>query len=214
MKLLMKRKSFFVVLLFFTIILSCADIGRKKYALDKTITPDNIKYAGARSSSYGIEPFPAPRVWETVMNSMQEHFNGSAPCGIWIVGRMHQETRCKLEFPSEGQPDTNLVFLDHNKHNAYLWMPPEYRGDLIFVSDSQIFESMDAMIQEFVEYWADYFKPNPVGFQYGYPSDRPWWRQLQNPPADIGHTIAQHHFQDCGLLWVDFTLREVFPGLD
>ena len=298
-----QRKLVLFLLFCLAIVLSCTLMGRKKYKIDKTVVPDNVKYAGVRSSSYGIRPFPDPQGWGQVMTGMRDHFKGSTPCGIWIVGRMNKGVNCKMEFPADGQPEPHLVFLDVDKHEPYLqhfdstgikvflqvepanagvkrlidlvldrykhhpcvigfgvdvewyreadypdwgmkvsddsariweqqvksynsdyqlflkhwdrnWMPPEYRGDLIFISDSQIFESMDAMIREFVEYWADYFKPNPVGFQYGYPSDRPWWRNLQNPPADIGNTIAQYVSQDCGMFWVDFTLREVFPELE
>ncbi len=97
------------------------------------------------------------------------------------------------------------------KHWDRDWMPPAYRGDIIFVDDSQIFEDFGAMLEEFIDYWAAYFYPNSVFFQIGYPSDRKWWSRLETPPRSMGRTIASHIEQDCGIFWVDFTLRDVLP---
>ncbi len=98
-------------------------------------------------------------------------------------------------------------------------MPPTYRGDIIFCSDSQEFESLDTpgtynMVDEFSNEWAPYFYPNPVWFQYGYPVDQVWWETLTNPPKDIGDAIDAAIPQDCGLFWVDFTMRDVFAPPD
>jgi len=102
------------------------------------------------------------------------------------------------------------LFLKHWDRN---WMPQGYRGDIVFVDDSQMLEDFDAMLEEFVEYWASYFYPNTVFFQIGYKSDKPWWSKLKNPPLDIGLAIAQRIKQKCGIFWVDFTLRDVLPSL-
>jgi hypothetical protein len=95
------------------------------------------------------------------------------------------------------------------KHFALEKMPPTEREGLLFVDDSQIFTSFDAMIEEF-ETWGRTFAPAPVAFQYGYPSDRPWWSQLKDPPADIGHAILARAPNTQGLYWVDFTVLDVF----
>ena len=95
------------------------------------------------------------------------------------------------------------------KHWDRKWMPPNYRGDILFVSDSQIFKNFNKMLSEYIEYWADYFKPNMVGYQFGYVSDRKWWEQMNNPPKLMGNTIAHYIDQKCGIFWVDFTLRDV-----
>ncbi len=97
------------------------------------------------------------------------------------------------------------------KHFWYTYMPPVYRGDIIFVDDSQGFSSLSDMVTEFRDMWAIKFYPNIVGFQYGYEADQNWWSQLNNPPKDIGDAIAAEVEQDMGLFWVDFTLRDVFP---
>jgi hypothetical protein len=96
------------------------------------------------------------------------------------------------------------------KHWEIEKMPPTVREGIFFVDDSQIFPSLDAMVEEFVQ-WGRAFAPSPVGFQYGYPSDRHWWEQLEDPPTDIGRRILDSVPNTEGLYWVDFTVLEVFP---
>lgn len=96
------------------------------------------------------------------------------------------------------------------KHWDPDWMPKAYRGDIIFVDDSQELKGLEAMVDEFQNLWAERFYPNPVFFQIGYNSDKPWWQKLDNPAQTIGRAIAQRVRQSCGIIWVDFSLREVF----
>ncbi len=111
------------------------------------------------------------------------------------------ETRVKSHNPSY------RLFLKHWDPD---WMPETYRGDIVFVDDSQELKNLDAMVAEFQNLWADRFYPNPVFFQVGYNSDKPWWQRLDNPPQTIGRAIAERVRQSCGIFWVDFSLREVF----
>jgi hypothetical protein len=96
------------------------------------------------------------------------------------------------------------------KHWEVGKMPPTLRDGLVFIDDSQMLPSLDAMIDEFAA-WGRAFAPAPVGFQYGYEADRPWWRRLEDPPADIGKRILQRVPNVQGLYWVDFTVLEMFP---
>lgn len=96
------------------------------------------------------------------------------------------------------------------KHWDQRWLCPTFRGDIVFVDDSQIVESADVLAKEF-EAWGKFFHPNPVMFQIGYPSDRPWWSKMPVPPKTLGEAIAARIAQSCGIIWVDFTLREVLP---
>jgi Polysaccharide deacetylase len=89
-------------------------------------------------------------------------------------------------------------------------MPPTVREGLLFVDDSQILPSLDAMVDEFAV-WGKTFAPSPVAFQFGYPSDRPWWSQLKDPPKEIGTRILQATPNTEALFWVDFSVTEVFP---
>jgi hypothetical protein len=89
-------------------------------------------------------------------------------------------------------------------------MPKTYRGDIVFIDDGQEVKSLDELLDAFQNRWADHFYPSPVFFQIGYNSDKPWWQNLDNPPLTIGRAIAQRVKQSCGIIWVDFSLREVF----
>jgi hypothetical protein len=111
-----------------------------------------------------------------------------------------------LEAVRSHDPDYRLFL----KHWEIGMMPPTVRQGLFFVDDSQILPSLDAMVEEFAE-WGRAFAPAPVGFQYGYESDRHWWEKLADPPADIGRRILDAVPNASGLYWVDFTVLEVFP---
>ena len=84
------------------------------------------------------------------------------------------------------------------------------RGNRL-VDDSQIFPGMEPMIKEFAESWAPAFYPNLVFFQIGYNSDKPWWSKLPDPPKAIGEAIRKRVRQEMGIIWVDFSVREVLP---
>ena len=96
------------------------------------------------------------------------------------------------------------------KHWLISHMPPTARDGILFIDDSQDLSSLDAMVSEFKE-WGAAFGAAPVGFQYGYASDRGWWQELDNPPADIGNALLRAIPNTRALYWVDFTVFEVFP---
>jgi hypothetical protein len=96
------------------------------------------------------------------------------------------------------------------KHWEQAMMPPTVRDGILFVDDSQQFRSLDAMVDEFAD-WAAAFAPAPSAFQYGYPADKDWWSELDDPPADIGRAILAAAPTTEALYWVDFTVLELFP---
>jgi hypothetical protein len=102
---------------------------------------------------------------------------------------------------------THTLFLKHYSRNR---MPAAYRGGIIFVDDSQQFPGYSSFLNEF-KAWGQAFSPSKVGFQFGYPDDRPWWSALPNPPATIGDTLLSLVPNAIGVFWVDFTITEVFP---
>jgi hypothetical protein len=55
------------------------------------------------------------------------------------------------------------------------------------------------------------FAPAPVGFQYGYASDRKWWKPLANPPKTIGDALLARIPNTSNLIWVDFTAYNIWP---
>jgi hypothetical protein len=264
----------------------------------------NVKFAGARSSGYGIRPFPTPEGWGTALHTMAGYFPGSTPLGIWIVGRLNgRSTGVTLEFP---HPDDQVdygplyTFSEVDKHEPYLkyfdehgikvllqaepgfadvntaidlvlkryrqhpsvigfgidvewfqnaktgsengiatdelvkgWeskvksynpnyrffvkhfrtdnLPATYRGDVVFVDDSQQFDSLESFLAEYKQF-SEFFYPNTVVFQIGYRADKKWWGSLAAPiPKTFGEQLAAGARQDCGIVWVDFSLRDVVP---
>ena len=98
------------------------------------------------------------------------------------------------------------------KHYDRRDLSPTYRGDVLFVDDSQMFKNYGEFLAEFKE-WADFFHPNPVVYQVGYRADKTWWSALGAPvPQTMGHDLCRQTRQDCGVAWVDFTLRDVLPS--
>lgn len=257
-----------------------------------------VNYAGVRSSSYGIRPFPNAENWTNAMKTMGSYFEGSTPSAIWIVGELSREKGCRLFFTSAGKAYEHIIFNEEDKHEAFLnhfdttgvkvflqiepgngdvptlidlvlsrykhhpcvvgfgidvewyresekpgwgipvtdteaeewerkiksynkdyrlflkhwdpaWMPPSFRGEIIFVDDSQMFEGIEHMVKEFQASWAPKFKPNPVFFQIGYRGDNKWWKNFENPPKYLGEKIIEKIEQPCGIFWVDFSLRDV-----
>jgi len=106
------------------------------------------------------------------------------------------------------------------KHWLAEIMSPIYRGNILYINDSQDFTwgdnpewgdgALEEMVKEFVG-WAEYFSEAPVGFQIGYPNDTTWWCKLSDPITTISSTIISGMndaglSQEVGMFWVDFTL--------
>jgi len=104
----------------------------------------------------------------------------------------------------------NPAFRMFLKHFRVDVMPPTFRDGILFVDDSQIFKSSDEMIEEFAK-WGRTFAPAPVGFQYGYQSDKPWWSRMKDPVKEIGERILAATPNTEALIWVDFSIQDVFP---
>jgi hypothetical protein len=97
------------------------------------------------------------------------------------------------------------------KHWLSEKMPPTYRAGVVFVNDSQGHGSLSSMVTEFSA-WGQAFSPAPVGFQYGYRSDRKWWNRLADPPGTIGDALLAAIPNTSDLFWVDFTAYEIWPA--
>ncbi len=102
---------------------------------------------------------------------------------------------------------TYTLFLKHYTKNR---MPPSYRGNIMFVDDSQQFSGYSNCISEF-KAWGQAFAPCKVAFQFGYAADRFWWSTLAKPPQTIGNALIAGIPNTAALFWVDFTITEVFP---
>ncbi len=78
------------------------------------------------------------------------------------------------------------------KHWETSKMPPILREGILFVDDSQQFQSLDQMVAEFTS-WGQTFYPAPVAFQFGYPDDRAWWGSFADPANQIGQAISKKY---------------------
>jgi hypothetical protein len=85
-----------------------------------------------------------------------------------------------------------------------------YRGDIIFVDDSQEFPDQTSFLDE-MSAFGSHFYPNTVLYQIGYDIDKTWWGKLVDAPATLGQALATRTRQTMGIVWVDFTLRDVLP---
>ena len=295
------RNLILILLMIFTGAPALADVPATTSSEEAGIKPGKVVFAGVRSSSYGIEPFPESSAWKNAIDTMAGYFKGSTPCAIWIVGVMAETPKfTHLEFPGEGKTYPNVEFEEVDKHEPFLsyfdqagikvflqvepanadimtlihlvlgrykkhpcvigfgvdvewnkeadnpewgvkvddataeqwetkiksynpkyrlflkhwdigWMPPTYRGDIIFVDDGQEFENFEGMLDKFSNVWAKTFYPNTVFFQIGYESDKSWWSKLHTPPKTIGDALKKKIPQNLGIIWVDFSLSEVLP---
>ncbi len=95
------------------------------------------------------------------------------------------------------------------KHWLGSKMPPSYRRNLVFINNSQRFSSL-AHMQRIFEQWGKVFFPAAVGFQFGYPADRFWWKRLGDPALDIGRALLSRIPNTSDLIWVDFTMEEIW----
>ncbi len=93
------------------------------------------------------------------------------------------------------------------KHWLKSKMPDTYRDGMIFIDDSQEFDSMNYMKSEFGN-WAKAFPNNPVFFQIGYPADEHLWIRS---PVDFANNIINEvtkYNKHVGIIWVDFTMKQ------
>jgi len=98
------------------------------------------------------------------------------------------------------------------KHWDPKYMPSNYRDGMIFVNDSQEFDDLDEMKEEFGE-WAEKFNGNPVMFQIGYNADKSIWKDDPMKVVKAIEDEALKYNKQVGVIWVDFTLKKAFEKL-
>jgi hypothetical protein len=118
------------------------------------------------------------------------------------------EARKWMEAVSTLGPSYKL-FLKHWRPSH---MPPTYRHPrLWFLSDSQQFKNLEGLLDDFSR-WGRAFGRETVGYQFGYPKDRPWWGKMKQPPREIGEAVRRRIPNTRWLFWVDFTADAVKFG--
>ena len=141
------------------------------------------------------------------------YFNSAANdyCGRKVTDEEAEQWENAVK---EHDPNYTLTM----KHWDTINMPPNYRGDIVFVDDSQDFDSLDEMANEF-KYWGNFYKNNLVIYQFGYNSDvdsdgdddEDWWGVFADPAKSIGDKLFSQISNCLGIYWVDFTIKDVFP---
>lgn len=97
------------------------------------------------------------------------------------------------------------------KHYDLGYLPVNYRGDIIFIDDTEQNGSFSNFLMEHKNF-ADFFYPSDVMYQIGYPSDKQWWGSFSDAPKTMGDALVNQTKQNnCGIIWVDFSLRDVLP---
>jgi len=85
-----------------------------------------VEWGGARSSSYGADPFPEDVEWTNLNLNIAEKVSAKTPTAIWIVGTINSdEGSCDLEFDQPEDLDSipeniNFVGSDEIDHDAML----------------------------------------------------------------------------------------------
>ena len=102
------------------------------------------------------------------------------------------------------------------KHWDTRWLPSTYRDGLIFVNDSQGYDSAREQRDDYAQ-WAAHYAPSPVMFQIGYRADKDTvWGKYSNPAKELGQYIVAgcRSGNDVGIIWVDFTLKDVIDKIE
>jgi hypothetical protein len=103
----------------------------------------------------------------------------------------------------------NKDYMLYLKHWKIEKMPSEHLDGIVFMSDSQVFNGYDDMMNYYAA-WGDSFSDAKVAFQYGYEADKWIWGKLQDPFAKIGNDIVSRIPNCEGLYWADFTIRDLY----
>ena len=153
---------------------------------------------------------------DLVMNQYKHH---PSVIGFGVDVEWYESDGSPLGTPitdEEAEAWVNAVRAHNSDYKLFLkhweteFMPPTYREGIVFIDDGQGYASLDEIVNEFSA-WGEHFAPAPVGFQYGYLSDKIWWKELQDPPTEIGKALLEEIPNTVSLFWVDFTLQEIFP---
>ena len=187
---------------------------------DEDLNEDYLTYFDENNIKVWLQVEPGSASIDTLMMLVMErykHHPSVIGFGIdieWYKADVEYEG-AKVTDDEAEHWDTTLRQIDTSyslfiKHYNTNWMPPTYRGNIFFVDDSQIFNNLQQMVNEYID-WGETFAPNYSGFQFGYNADRHWWSDFDDPPKTIGQTLFDNIPECKGVFWVDFTVTEIFP---
>ena len=187
---------------------------------DEDLNEDYLSYFDDHNIKVWLQVEPGSVSIDTLMDLvMQRYKHHSSVIGFgidieWFKADVVEEG-AKVTDDEAEHWETALHQIDTTyslfiKHYNTDWMPPVYRGNILFVDDSQIFNGLQQMVNEYKD-WGHTFAPNYSGFQFGYNADKNWWDDFDDPPKTIGQSIIDNVPECNGVFWVDFTVTEIFP---
>lgn len=91
--------------------------------LSCTTNREQMIYGGARSSRYGIQPFPDPAEWGKMTVQLAESTEAKSEALIWIVGEIVSDkgkSLCRLNFPGDEDFSENIQFSTIDENETYL----------------------------------------------------------------------------------------------
>jgi hypothetical protein len=158
-----------------------AACGAPRDTSDRAAAPPTaeVVLAGARSSHYGIRPFPSAEEWVGALATIRGKFEGAAPVAIWIVGGLHEKDGCRLEFPGDGRAVPEVAFLDHDKHEPYL-EAFDAAGVQVYLQVEPGLADPEALIDLVLDRYGHH--PSVVGFGI----DVEWYRESEFPEDRCG----------------------------
>jgi hypothetical protein len=196
----------------------------------------NIRFASTDLNEAYLKAFDTAglKIWLQV-----EPCDASIPTLIDVVLKRYSKHPCVIGFgldlewyrcysyhneDSPGKPVTNAeaqswstqiksynpnyrLFL---KHWISSKMPTTYRGDILFIDDSEDNGSYTNFLSEFST-WSKHFSAGKVGYQIGYPSDQAWWSKISSPYSTIANKLFANNLNCQAVYWVDFSIKTIFP---
>ncbi|HYA22091.1 MAG TPA: hypothetical protein VEG31_02850, partial [Thermoproteota archaeon] len=174
----MDIKTVFPVLLFVSCLafgLVLTMVGNQSPSLQ---SHGSVTFAGVRSSSYGIEPFPSPSGWKNAIEAMSGYFENSTPCAIWIVGGMSGSEDCHLFFPSDGMEYPHIQFDLVDKHEEFLTAFDE-AGITVFLQ----VEPANADVTTLIDLVLRRYEHHPCVIGFGV--DVEWYLEASNPGRGV-----------------------------
>jgi len=81
------------------------------------------------------------------------------------------------------------------------------------MNDSAGFDDYENDFLSTMKTFAEYFSPNPIIYQIGYPSIEELWQDFDPKPKVMGEDLKElcGTNQDLGVFWVDFGMEGVLP---
>ncbi|MBN2202572.1 MAG: hypothetical protein JW700_00065 [Candidatus Aenigmarchaeota archaeon] len=96
------------------------------------------------------------------------------------------------------------------KHFEESKLPTGIPSNILIVCDDEENGKLNTLVSEHA-LMESKFKNNPFGAQYGYPSDKNIWQDMQDPIKQLGNAIEDRIGRPISHFWVDFSIMDLYP---